>query len=333
LPSSWKSALKRRRAGWATFFNQGAEVAEFSAADVAFTGFRIVWARPWAVAIWAGLQILVNVALKLFIAASAGAAMVQIAQIGVPPPGADPGPMLALIRQVAPTYVVLMIVGLVVSAVFYAAMNRAVMRPRESRFGYLRLAGDELRQLGLFALLLLVFFALYMMIGISAVVLLTLLGMALGNPALATALLLVIVLPATIGVFIYVGVRFSLASPLTFAGGRIDLAGSWRLTRGRFWPLLGAYCIAMALNLVVLALIFVIAVLAVGILGGGFAGLQAFMQSDPTSVAAVLTPAQLIYLAILSIGAALSAPITTCPPAAIYLALTGGQGALGKVFD
>jgi hypothetical protein len=57
------------------------------------------------------------------------------------------------------------------------------------------------------------------------------------------------------------------------------------------------------------------------------------MKSDPTSLAAALSPAQLTYLVISSIGAALSTPITACPPAAIYLALTGGQGALGKVFD
>jgi len=308
-------------------------VAEFSAADAAFTGFRVVWERPWAVAIWAGLQIVVNVALKVFIAASAGAAMAQIAQLGMPAPNANPAQMLALMRQVAPTYVVLMIVGLIVSAVFYAAMNRAVMRPQESRFGYLRLAADELRQLGLFAILFLVFLVLYLMIAIVSVVLLTLIGMALGaNQALGMAMMLLILLPTTFCVFVYVGVRFSLASPLTFASGRIDLAGSWRLTRGRFWPLLGAYCIAFALNLVVLALVFVIAVLAVGILSGGFAGLQAFMQADPTSVAAVLSPPQLIYLVILAIGAALSAPITTCPPAAIYVALTGGH-AQGKVFD
>ena len=50
-------------------------MAEFSPADVAFTGFRIVWERPWAVAIWAALQIVVNLALKIFVVASAGAAM------------------------------------------------------------------------------------------------------------------------------------------------------------------------------------------------------------------------------------------------------------------
>jgi len=307
-------------------------VAEFSAADAAFTGFRVVWERPWAVAIWAAVQIVVNLALKVFVVASAGAGMTQLMQLSLQPPAADPGPMLALIRQVAPTYVVMMIVGLVVSAVFYAAMNRAVMRPRESRFGYLRLAADELRQLGLFALLFLAFLALYLMVAVVSVVLMALIGAALGaNATLGVGLLLLILLPTTFCVFVYVGVRFSLASPLTFASGRIDLAGSWRLTRGRFWPLLGAYAIAVALNLVVFVLIFVIAVLAVGILSGGFAGLEAITKSDPTSVAAVLTPAQLIYLVILSIGAALSAPITTCPPAAIYVALTGG--ATTKVFD
>ena len=308
-------------------------MAEFSAADAAFTGFRVVWERPWAVAIWATLQIVVNLALKVFVVASAGTAVTQLMERLLQPPSADPGPVLALIRQVAPTYVVMMIVGLVVSAVFYAAMNRAVMRPQESRFGYLRLAADELRQLGLVVTLVLVFLALEVTAAIIWLVLLALFGMALGaNSTVGVGLLVLMLTPATLCVFIFVGVRLSLASPLTFVSGRIDLAGSWRLTRGRFWPLLGAYCIATALNLVVILLIFVIAQLAVGILSGGLAQGAAVMQVQPTSVAAALTPAQLTYLVILSIGAALSAPITTCPPAAIYKALTGG-GAIGKVFD
>jgi hypothetical protein len=252
--------------------------------------------------------------------------MTQIAQLGLQPPSADPGPVLALIREVAPTYVVLMTVWLVVTAVFYAAMNRAVLRPQESRFGYLRLASDELRQLGLLALLFLLLTAIYFVVAIVALIVLTLIGIASGGLAL------VILLPLVLGAFIFVGVRLSLASPLTFATGRINLAAAWRLTRGRFWPLLGTYFIAFALSLVVLALIFVIAVLAVGILSGGFAGLAMVSQSGLGSAAEVLTPPRLVYLAITSIGAALSAPITICPPAAIYRALTAG-GALGKIFD
>jgi hypothetical protein len=299
-------------------------VSEFSAADAAFTGFRIVWERPWAVAIWAALQFVVNLAINVFVAASAGSAMAQIAAMGLQPPNADPAQALALIRQVAPTYMVLLIIWLVVSAVFYAAMNRAVLRPEESRFGYLRLAADELRQLGLFALIFAVLMGAYFAVGLITIVLFLALGVFGG-------MIVAILLPIVVCAAIFFGVRFSLASPLTFATGRINLAGSWRLTRGRFWPLLGTYLIAVALSLVVLVLFVVIALLAVGILSGGLAGLASVMQGRMNSVADVLTPAQLLYLAITSIGAALSAPITICPPAAIYRALVGGGAA--KVFE
>jgi hypothetical protein len=134
---------------------------------------------------------------------------------------------------------------------------------------------------------------------------------------------------------IYFSVRLSLASPLTFASGRIQVFGSWAMTRGRFWPLFGTYLIAFALGLVVTALTRIIAVLAVAILGGG--GQQAITSAlvfSPNSVADLLTPSALAYLVIASIGAALSAPITICPPAAIYVALTGGAPAsVSRTFD
>jgi len=308
-------------------------VAEFSAADAAFTGFRIVWERPWAVAIWAGLQFVFGLALKLFMVVSAGPALMKLAAIG-PQPNPDPSVAMALIQQVAPTYVVILIAALVFSAVFNAAMNRAVMRPQESRFGYLRLAADELRQLGLLVALTLLFMGVELVFLIVATVVLGVLGLALGGGAMAVALGVAILLPAAICAVVFVGVRFSLAVPMTFATGRINLLGSWRLTQGRFWPLLGTYFLALVLSLVVGALTLVIAALVVGIIGGGWGGITTIMQSNLSSVQSVLTPAQLAYLVITSIGAALSAPITMCPPAAIYRSLTGGgPGAVGKVFD
>lgn len=307
-------------------------MAEFSAADAAFTGFRIVWERPWAVAIWAGLQFVFNLALRLFMVASAGPALMKLSTLGTQASAADPNVVLGLFRQIAPTYVVLLIAALVLSAVLYAAMNRAVMRPQESQFGYLRLAADELRQLGLLIGFTLLFMGVELAFLVIGLLLLAILGTALGGSGVAVAL--AILLPVAICGFVYVGVRFSLATPMTFATGRINLFGSWTMTRGRFWPLLGTYVLALALSLVVGALTFVIAALIVGIIGGGFGGIAAMMQADISSVASVLTPAQLVYLAITSIGAALGAPITMCPPAAIYRSLTGGgPGAVGKVFD
>ena len=306
-------------------------MAGFSAADAAFTGFRVVWERPWAVAIWAGLQFVANFALNVFMVASAGPLLMRFSQLRASGATPDPNTVFDLFRQFAPTYVVMLIGALVLTAVLYAAMNRAVMRPAESRFGYLRLASDELRQLGLLAALLALALGLYIALVIAAMLVAVLLGLALGQAgaALAVAGLLGAVLVG----FIYVGVRFSLASPMTFATGRINVFGSWRLTEGRFWPLFGTYLIAVALSIFVGVLTLAIAVGAVAIMGG-VSAIGAVLQPDTSSLAAAFTPARIVYMAIASIGSALAAPITMCPPAAIYQSLTGGgPGAVSKVFD
>ena len=157
-------------------------MAEFSAADVAFTGFRIVWERPWVVAIWASLQLVVSLSFNLFVAYSAGPAFAKLDQLGLQPPTSqDPTAEFALFRQVAPTYLVLLVGVLVLNAVLYAAMNRAVLRPGEGRYGYLRLASDELRQLGLFAIfagLGIIAYALLIIVSAVVIVIIGLIGWA-----------------------------------------------------------------------------------------------------------------------------------------------------------
>jgi hypothetical protein len=306
-------------------------VAEFSASDAAFTGFRVVAERPWAVAIWAGLQLIVSLAFELFVAFSAGPAFTKLGAIGLQPPGQDPTAVLDLFRQAAPTYLVLFVASLVLNAVLYAAMNRAVLRPAEARFGYLRLAADELRQLGLFAMFAGLGLAAYTVMLFVAMVLVVVIGLIAGE-SMALALGLAVMLPAIICAFVFLAVRLSLASPMTFETRRINLVGAWRLTQGRFWPLLGTYVIAFALSIVVIVLTFAIALAAIAVVGGGLGALKAGFEPDLSSLTAVLTPPHLAYIVVFAIGQALIWPVTITPPATIYRALAGANAA-GRAFD
>ena len=306
-------------------------MAEFSASDTAFTGFRVVAERPWAVAIWAALQFVFALMLQLFIAYSDGPAFTRAARVTLPSPGEDPSAQLELYRQVAPTYLVVVIASLVLNAVVYAAMNRAVLRPQESRFGYLRLAADELRQLGLFAIFVGLGIATYLGLIIVTVVLTVIIGLVAGE-GVALPLGLAFLAIAVVCAVAFLAVRLSLASPMTFETRRIDLVGAWRMTQGRFWPMLRSYLIAFALSVVVIALTIAIAAAAVAVAGGGMAALGASAQSDMTSTDAVLAPARLAYIAVFAIGQALIWPVTVGPAAAIYRALTGG-GAVSRAFD
>lgn len=303
-------------------------MAEFTAADAAFTGFRLVWERPLSVLYWAALQLVAALGYVLFVTLSAGKAFTNAAQVSLQF-NADPGPLMAALAPIAPTYLVVILAFLVLSAVLYAAMNRAVLRPERSSFGYLRLASDELRQLGLLALLAGMAIALYFAIVLAAAVVLTLLALVVGD--IGMVLGLVVVVPMTLVAFIYFGVRFSLASPMTFDRGRVDVLGSWRLTRGRFWPLFVAYLLAFALSLVVWALTIAIAIFAVAILGGGFGAIAQGAEENFDSLAAAFTPARGLYLTVAAAGTALRLPITLTPPATIYRALTGA--AAGRAFD
>jgi hypothetical protein len=297
-------------------------VADFSASEAAFTGFRVVAHRPWLVLVWALLQFAFALAITSFVTLTAGPAyerLNEIAASGQAPPVDE---MSQLMQQLAPTSLAVVAAGLVYYAIFYAAMSRAVLRPDESRFGYLRLGADELRQLGLLALLLLVAFAIYVaafVVGVLIGGVFALVASPEGAPALSILMAILVGGP----LLLVAAVRLSLSPAITFASARtVSLADSWRLTRGRFWPMIGTYLVATALNLVVLVCTFTIA-LAASALVGGFGALGDAVRPSSGTLADAVKPASLVYLVVLSIGEALRAPVLMTPPTYIYAALTG----------
>jgi len=56
---------------------------------------------------------------------------------------------------------------------------------------------------------------------------------------------------AALGGLIWLAVRLSLLVPLTLAENRFSLFGSFALTKGRFWPLLGMAVLAVVMAIVV----------------------------------------------------------------------------------
>src|SRR5262249_52291126 len=134
-----------------TMEREGTAVADFSATDASLIGFRIVAERPWAVAIWAALQLAVSLTLAL-LTACFGAAYARLGGTMVHP-APDPSAMAQLLVQVAPSYFAQVLLSLAVCSLLFAAMDRAVLRPEERGLAWLRFGVDELRQFGLFALL------------------------------------------------------------------------------------------------------------------------------------------------------------------------------------
>jgi len=206
--------------------------------------------------------------------------------------------------------------------VFTAAAFRIVLRPQDSRYAYLRIGADELR--------LVVLALIYFVITVVGISLITVVAALLGEAAAAVggaagALLEIAVLLASLGFLIFATVRLSLAGPMTFAEGRLRVFESWRLTRGNFWRLLGAYALAVILIVVIFLLAAVIyAALAAIVAGGDLAAAGQLAQPDANSIGDFLTPAMVVYLLFVALFSALQNVVLYAPPAMAYRQLTQG---------
>jgi hypothetical protein len=280
--------------------------------DAAFSGFRLVREQPRAIAVWAAVCLAFSFAEGLFATATAGSGVMRIlALAGQANP--DPDAVVASLGRIAPTYLVLMSANMVFYAVFLSATNRAVSDLGDRRCGSLRVGTAELRQFGMIALLLLVTAVVYLALGVVGSLVGALVAMA-GAPGLGRVLAVAIV---TVGLG-YVWLRLSLASPLTFASARIDVFGSWALTKGRLWAMSRIYLLTLALTAVVYCLGMTLVVSLVAAATGGVTRLMTLAAPDLSSVAAFLEPPRLILLALQAGVSALILPVVLCPAVEIH---------------
>lgn len=190
-------------------------------------GFRLIGRQPIAFAVWTVL----NIALLAGSQLSAGLAMRMIGNAELM--GAT-GPTAIMVPAYGVSFV-----QIVIQLVLWAAVYRAVLKPEDSAFAYLRLGADEARLFVLGLVTLLVSIALMivpfvLIFAFTASMVATNAGpeAAIGMAGIAF-LCMLLILPA----FIFIGVRFALAWPLTVMRGQVVLGEAWRLSRRHFWAL------------------------------------------------------------------------------------------------
>lgn len=293
-------------------------MATFSPTEAALEGFRIAREKPRTMLVWAGANLVISVAVGLLLIALFGPMLAELEAVAGGG-SEDPAEALAMFQRLAPLYALMIPLGLMVIAVTSAAVYRVVLRPEDSRYGYLRLGKDELR----LALLMLVYMVLA--IGFTFVVTLVagLLAAGAGELGGVGAMLGMLIGLGALAFMIFVGVRMSLAGPMTFAEQRLRVFESWTLTRGNFWRLLGAYVLSLILALIValLALIIYFAVAALTA-GGDLGAVGKVFSPDTTSIATYFTPGMAIYLVFAAFLGAIQNAVVYAPPAVAYRDLT-----------
>jgi hypothetical protein len=245
-----------------------------SAGSIIGGGIRLVRTRPRLVATWAALYFAV-MTIGMVVMQPFTTAMLAFQQqaaantakgIKTPPP--FPADWFGLLFLVELVFLVLMVMA-------FAAVIRAVVRPSENRFAYLRLGMDELRLLGLGILFVIAGFVAEIL-AILAIVLVGLLIALVAGQA-AVAIIAIILGIALCGGAVYVGIRLSLAGALTVMRGRIVIRDAWRITRGHFWTLFGVFAL--------LAIVFtVVTIIVIALTNPDL--LAAYASFDPQVMAA-----------------------------------------------
>lgn len=294
----------------------------FSASDAAFEGFRLTRRSPVAILIWAAFYLVITVVTLVLAGGPMAMFMQQAAALeGVAEP--SPEQIMPLMGAYFAMLGVILPVSLILGAVLYAAVNRAVVRPAEKSFGYLRLGGDELR---VFVVCLVLSILWMIGAGVAVGVFAVLVGVLTATVSEGLGVLVAILGGlALAAVAIWAAVRLSLALPITVAEKRIAIFDSWRLTRGHFWGLLGMAILAFILTVVVQFLGWIVFMPIFFLMGGGLAELASpgFESADMGQFIAALGPIAIVGAIFLALLSALQMAIMYAPFAAAYRALKG----------
>jgi hypothetical protein len=293
----------------------------------AFEGFRIIRRRPVLMLFWGALILIGNALAFGAIIYWGGDALMSLFSAG-PALEDDPQLMLSIMADLAGPYVLMLLIMIFGQAILNCAVFRAVDEAPQTSFGYLRLGRDEWRLI----LLSILFFLLSMGVNIAS----SLVGMFIGLPL---GLLMgedsgkLMAKLISLALYFYVLIRLSLCFVQSYDEQKINLFGSWGLTKGNVLNLIGVYIVAGVMAILVGALCIVIfALIAALAMGGNFEALLSLSEtSTPEEVMNALLALRPVLILYLLFGSVVIAPLLTAissgTPAAIYKALKTSDNA------
>jgi hypothetical protein len=314
-------------------------MATFSISEALGSGFGLIARKPLSVLAW-GLAYLVLIILPVCgIFAWLGPGLfeafhdrIRLAAGGVVGSGAFAGMMHSQMQMMAFQSAVALATVLG-RAVLTGAVFRAVLEPKNSSFGYLRIGASELW-------LIVLMFGVGVLAAIYIVA--VFLGAALTGLAVAaafassptikpfTAWAETVVALVALWLTIWVTLRLSLAGPMTFAAREFRLFESWALTRGHALRLFVLAVLEVLIIIVVYAALFCVGALVLMAVGFNFdwAGhherMRALFEKSPTTLMAQVAPWLILVALIASVIYAGLMAIMIAPWAKAYGELSGG---------
>lgn len=293
--------------------------------EFAFEGFRLLRQRPWVVLLWGTVFLVANI---IGFGSFVPLLLPMIEQLSSGPP--DPAMMPGLISRMILPYLILIVVITLGSVIVSCAIYRTVVHGDKGPFGSLRLGGDELRMIAVHLLFGFIFMGLYAVCLLIGGLTGGLLTAAIGTTNQDLAWLgLIPGIVIIIALLVWLMLRLSLFSVQSFDEKRINLFGSWKLTKGNTWPLLGGYLLAFLLAIVVetVAMVFLWIIAAI-VMVANFGALQQLSETSATpefmTIMTAMAPMMITYIGLFSLLVQpLITAIIVAAPAAAYRSLSG----------
>lgn len=288
----------------------------FSATESAFEGFRVVRRHPMTALFW-GLAYLVMFLAMFGLGGGQWAAIMAAAQTIEQSSEPSPDDLMVLMQAYAGLVVWLLPLGLVIGAVLSAAVARSVLRPEESRWGYIRFGMDELRVIAVTVVIGLI---VGLLCGVLFVLVSGLFGVGIASGQGVIFLLALIVALGAIALIVWLSVKFSLAVPMTVDRRKISVFESFNATKGQFWPLLGMAIIALVMSFIVSILGGIVSA-GTDLTTGGIAGLASMDGLSTIDILARGWPAILVWSVVNAFLSALQLAVLYAPFSAAWLSL------------
>jgi hypothetical protein len=212
--------------------------------------FGLIRERPGAVAVW-GVVYIVGTLVSYAIGG-----LIMGAGMMMPGQPVDPTTMMAPGAGVFLGAFLLYLLQFLLSIVLINAVYRALLRPSESSFAFLRIGSDEFRMVGLAIIFFVGLIIFYLLMMLVMVVLGFLGGAVVGNDGPVAVVLGFLLVLGFMAALTWLFVRLSLVFPMTFHRRRIAIDEGWALGKGRFWTLFGSYLVVWLIILLLVLVFF-----------------------------------------------------------------------------
>ena len=267
-------------------------MAKISVTSTAFAGFGVIARHPGTVLTWGVVMLVLSLAPVLLLFAIMGPEILKTVAAMMPP---KDGPIdQEAVRQLMQMQSGMMLVQIggwlwstFVKGLICAAVFRAVLEPNQSRGAFLRLGPQELWLTLLFLVVSVLAYIVAVIASIGVVLPALIVGLASGAQGQSTmagvftgfGLGLVVV-----AVLVWLGLRLSLAAPMTFVDRQFRLFESWSVTRGSAWRLLGVAVLCLLMVFVVELIVAGVVLVAIFASGG-----PPVWLSDPEAIQAFVS--------------------------------------------